>query len=823
MMPMKKKRQEQQNIKVTHDGSLNYAEADSRTAREWRNKTKRWSDLLQMLQDPVETYETPEEYDKMPKNRQGDIKDVGGIVGGWLKNGQRKKGNVQQRSLVILDADFAPQDWPQDIQMLFEHAIAWCTTHSHKKHKPKYRVFIPLSQPITGEQYEPVARKIAETFGMDIFDDTTYQAERLMHKPSHSKGAEYIQGFIDLPWLDPTDILNGFDDWRDASFWPESSRGHAERATQAKRAGEPTEKRGIVGAFCRAYDIIGAIEKFLPEVYAPTSHEDRWTYLDGTTSGGLVIYDSKFAYSHHNTDPVGDKLSNAFDLVRVHMFGDLDDEVKPQTPANRYPSYVAMVEFLQEDRSTKAELVKSQLGSAYADFSDIEEDGPGDEDWTSDLRLSTLGKIEPTIYNTVLILEKDPNLKECLTYNEFADAKERSKKVPWQTKIKKAWTDNDTVLLSAYLDDVYTIQINENRLRAALLKSAMNRPYNPVKEYIEKEPWDGVKRLETYFIDCLGVENTPYARAVTRKWFAGAVARIYNPGCKFEMMPVLSGAQGIGKSTAIRQLAPDYFTDGLNGLGQNKDDLQFLKGSWLIEVSELSAMKRTEAEKTKQFISAQVDRFRWSYGIEVEEHPRTCVFIGTTNDETYLKDKSGNRRYYPLPCNEENRKFTSFGSEIAELVPKLWAEAKYYYDQGEELFLSGELEKVAREKQKEAEAEDLMQNVIYEYLEIAITDNWYTLSQNDRRNYIQGRLEGSEEDLVTSGFGANKYIPRDTVTALEIYIEAFNKPAATTLDGRSNGEVRKIGLVMSGHQGWKRQAVRLPDKKEIVAKGYKRL
>ncbi len=323
---------------IEYDGELSISEGTSRTTKIWKNKTIKWSDLLVMLSKPVETFETADEYQKFPKSKKDDIKDVGGIVGGWLKQGKRKRGYVQQRSMVILDADSTTNDLWDDVKLLFDHAAAICTTHSHSAKNPRYRLFIPLSRPVTAEEYEPIARKIAATFGMDNFDDTTYQAERLMHKPSHSKEAEYIFKYQDLAWANPDELLNSYEDWQDVSFWPESSRVSNIRERQAKKAGDPLTKKGIVGAFCRTYDIVSAIETFLPDVYGPTGHDDRWTYLGGSTAGGLVIYDDKFAYSHHGTDPVGDQLSNAFDLVRIHKFGDLDDEVNAATPINRYPS-----------------------------------------------------------------------------------------------------------------------------------------------------------------------------------------------------------------------------------------------------------------------------------------------------------------------------------------------------------------------------------------------------------------------------------------------------------------------------------------------------
>ncbi|MEB5927214.1 virulence-associated E family protein [Enterococcus faecalis] len=806
--------------RIKYDGQLNYAEGKSRTTLVWKNKTFNWSDLLKTLENPVETYETPEEYKSFPKAKKDEIKDVGGIVGGWLKEGKRKRGYVQQRSMVILDADSTTSELWEDTKLLFSNAVAICTTHSHTKEEPRYRLFFPLSRPVTAEEYEPLARKIADTLGMDNFDDTTYQAERLMHKPSHSKGGDYFFSFQDGEWLNPDEILSEYEDWRDVSFWPESSRCQKVRKRQAKKAGDPLEKKGIVGAFCRTYDIVSAIETFLPDVYGPTGREDRWTYLEGSTSGGLVAYDDKFAYSHHGTDPVGNQLANAFDLVRIHLFGDLDDSVTPNTPVNRYPSYMAMREFAENDKEVKKELVRERFREANEDFGNIEDELGENDDWITELRYNTRGTLDSSIYNGYLFLENLPSLKQGVVYNEFSHRIEKVKKFPWEKEKGLEWSDNDTVLLRAYLDETKKFKVDKNTIMASLLQSANTRRHHPVKTFIEAEKWDGTKRIERIFIDYLGVEDTEYTREVTKKWFTGAVARIYRPGVKFEIVPILSGAQGVGKSTLVNKLAPDFFSDGLRGLGETKDDLQFLIGSWLLEISELSAMKKTEVEKTKQFISAREDRFRVVYGDIPQRYPRTCVFIGTSNPDQYLKDKTGNRRFYPLPCERSRQKKTVFDGSLEKIVPQIWAEAKHYYDNGEALYLREEIEKVAREKQQEAMVEDIAEKIIYEYLEIELPENWYQRPTADRVQFIQDVLNGEENVFEEENV---KFTPRLVVTSKEIYQEAFNKPLNNVLDARSNSDIRKIGLIMNSHPGWKQQAYRMPENKEKVVKGFKRL
>ncbi|MFL2028107.1 DNA primase family protein [Loigolactobacillus zhaoyuanensis] len=369
-------------IRPAHDQELNLATATSRHEKKWKNKPMTWGDFLQKLQTPVVTPETLEEFLKLSKSRQDDIKDVGGFVGGFLKEGRRKANYVQSRSILTLDVDFATPTLIDDIQLLFDCEIAIYSTHKHKADKPRYRLIIPLKRVVTPDEYQPVARKVAELFGMDLFDDTTYQPERLMYWPSHSSNGEYLFKYFPGDWLDPDEVLAQYDNWRDATFWPESSRKGEIHVSDAKKQGDPLTKKGIIGAFNRTYDIRSAIEKFLPDIYTPTDHEDRFTYAEGSTEGGLVLYDDKFAYSHHGTDPVGDTLNNAFDLVRKQLFGDRDDSAKEGISPTKLPSYKAMIDFINDDKAVMAQYSEELTGDAQQDFNDTN-DKSELEDWLS--------------------------------------------------------------------------------------------------------------------------------------------------------------------------------------------------------------------------------------------------------------------------------------------------------------------------------------------------------------------------------------------------------------------------------------------------------
>lgn len=320
--------------KIKHDGSITIAEGQSRHETTWKNKELLWSGLIEKLAQTTRTREAHETYKKMTKAQRDQIKDVGGFVGGALKSGRRKTESVSWRSLLTLDADFIKGDLWAAVEVMLGCACVAYSTHSHSPSSPRLRLVIPLARPITPDEYPAVSRRVAADLGIDFFDDTTYQPHRLMYWPSTSADGEYVFKVLDAPWLDPDEALARYPDWRDPSYWPESSRTQNARRKLADKQGDPNEKSGLVGAFCRTYSVPEAIEAFLDNTYKPAG-DDRYTYIPGTSTGGLIIYDDgKFAYSHHGTDPISGLLVNSFDLVRIHKFSELDEKADPDTPTN---------------------------------------------------------------------------------------------------------------------------------------------------------------------------------------------------------------------------------------------------------------------------------------------------------------------------------------------------------------------------------------------------------------------------------------------------------------------------------------------------------
>lgn len=770
-------------MKLKHNKALDIATGNSRKTKTWKNKTVQWSDLLARLAKETRTPETLAEYKAIGRDRQSDIKDVGGFVGGYCNNGSRS--DIRFRSVLCLDADFADAElWP-DWELIYGNAAAVYSTHKHTPEKPRLRLVIPLTRNVEPDEYQALGRKIAATLGIDKFDDTTYQPQRMMYWPSCSQDGDYFFKYVDAPFLDPDQVLSQYHDWRDVSAWPLSSREAEAPKRKAGKQKDPLEKSGLVGAFCRAYyPIQEAIEAFVP-AYQPCDEPNRYTFTEGSTAAGVVIYDDgKFSHSFHATDPASGQQVNAWDLVRLHTFHELDDCIGPDTSPSLRPSYKAMMKLATEDKRVAAQIVKDRQAEVMADFAEPVAETPETVDWRQKLKVTDKGAIAQTIENVVTILRHDPKLKGCLALNEMEHNIVTRKDLPWR-KVEgdSQWVDADDAALRYYLERMYGIA-SKDRIFDAVNVVASENKYHPVRDYLDACTWDGVARVETLLVDFLGAEDSKYTRAVTRKALVAAVARIYRPGCKFDYMLTLRGRQGLGKSALIGKLGGRWFSDSFTTM-QGKDAYEQVQGVWLMEVGELAGMRKAEAETIKLYTSKQVDRFRPAYGRRLQEFPRQCIFIGTTNETQFLRDTTGNRRFWVVDTpNDPTR---NMWEELTpETVRQIWAEAVHWYRQGEALYLPRELEAVAREVQEAYEEENPRAGIIADYLERLLPPGWETMDLYARRQFLEGETEG-----VTR---------RSTVCILEIWAEALNGNP----DKLDRYAIKEIRDIMAGLPEWRR-------------------
>lgn len=780
-----------QNIR--HDGRLPLAVGKSRTEKKWKNRQMPWSQILKKLEEPVRTAETHAEYMKLSKSRQDQIKDVGGFIGGSLKDGRRKAENVTERQIITLDADFAPPYMLEDMELLTDYNYAVYSTHKHCPEKPRLRILIPLKRPVTPDEYEAVGRKLAEEIGIDYFDDTTYQPSRLMYWPSVSSDGEYIFRYYDNPWLDPDEVLARYPDWTDTSYWPESSRTAEKRKRTAKKQGDPCEKRGLIGAFCRTYSIGEAIDKFLPDIYEPCAMQGRYTYREGSTAAGLVLYDDRFAYSNHATDPASGRLCNAFDLIRIHRYGLMDEDTNPDTAVTKLPSYKEMLRFVQEDKDTKMTVVSEKRQEISEEFAETDDEG-----WKAELELTDNGGLRKSLTNLALILAHDPNLKG-IRLNQMSGRIDITEDVPWVHT--GHWRDADDAQLEVYLAKNYC-EFPKAKVVSGLTKAAEDRGFHPVRDYLDGLPeWDGIERVDTQLIEYLAAEDTPYTRAVTRKTLCAAVMRVMHPGCKFDYMLVLNGPQGVGKSTWPSRLGGPWFSDALS-LADTKDKTaaEKLQGNWIMEIPELSGMRKADIETMKAFITRQDDKYRASYGRVVQSHPRQCIIIGTTNAQAdgFIRDNTGGRRFWPVAVNRGKK---HPGTLAKEDVDQIWAEVLAYVKAGEKLYLSQELEESAGMVQQKAMEKDDREGLIREYLDKPLPENWDKLNLYERREFLYGDEFGKPSEDGT--------VVRQEVSNMEIWCECLGRSKAE-LNRKNSYEISAIMNSIEGWSGLSEKAARIP-------------
>lgn len=824
---------------------IDIAIGKSRKDTHWRNKSMLWADLAAQLSTTHRTHETVAQYLKMSKDEQDRVKDIGGFVGGMLAGGRRKAGAVLYRTLVTLDADFADADLWDKFTLFYGCAAVVYSTHKHKPDSPRLRLVIPLDREVDREEFAAISRRIAYTLGIDQFDHTCHQPERLMYWPSTSKDGEYYYQVQEGEALSADEVLGAYVDWRDTCEWPVSSKEREVLRAGIKKQGDPHEKPGVVGAMCRAYGMEHFLLTVMPEEYTPAERHEggdvRFSYTGGSTAGGLVLYDDKFAYSHHGTDPVSGRLVNVFDLLRYHRFIHLDEDRHNLLPINKRPSYDATIEWAMKQPEVRQLLASERRDAALSDFeTEIAGEGDsvssGDSDgvtadasdevdtsWMAKLDVDKAGKIRPTTENLRLILEHDPLLRGRLVFNQLSQREELvGGKLPWRrvTADTNTWDDKDDSGLRGYIERLYGIS-SAAKLFDALNIVLLGRQYHPVKDYLAEceRVWDGERgRVDRLLIDYMGAEDSDYVRAVTRKALCAAVARVMRPGIKFDYVLTLVGPEGIGKSTLIQRLGGKWFSDAFSGVA-GREAYEQLQGVWIMEMGEMAGLKKAEVEQIKLFVSRQEDKLRMAFGRRVSVFKRQSIFMATTNRDEPLRESNGNRRWWivSVPGGAIRNVWEELNSEE---VMQVWGEVMAMYKAGERLVLGEGLEEQAREIQGQYTQKDERVGMVVKYLNTPVPTDWGRKSLYERRAYLAsvdcgdvviegwewlagedggGLVCGGSDGLRGDGLVPEGFVLRDKVSALEVYCDV--------MAGKAENFTRLVSSDMANllhSAGWKK-------------------
>lgn len=421
------------------------------------------------------------------------------------------------------------------------------------------------------------------------------------------------------------------------------------------------------------------------------------------------------------------------------------------------------------------------------------------------LERDRFGKVlSSSVNNFELVLNFDPLVKECIGYDAFSHKLMPRRQLAWTNQLvnQNAWANYDDASLQNHLNRTYGLS-NERIFNNVLLEYAHQHSFHPVRDYFDNLPeWDFKFRASTFFIDALDIEDTQYAREISRSWLLAAIARIFNPGCKWDYTLVIKGEQGVGKSTVFSKLAGKWFNDSIDNIN-GKDALEGLLGSWIVEIGEMQATKKADNEAIKAFLSRQTDKFRVPYGRRTEEFSRQCVFAATTNNEEFLKDRTGGRRFFILisnanqdSCKERMAKFDQ------NYIDQLWAEMLFYYNlifkdsfDSSLLLPSPEILQIAKGIQANYTEGSSLEGLIDNYLHTKIPKPkiWEKKTLSQRREFIHAQ---TPEDNASD----DELVERNIVSAVEIAYELLN----IDNPNKERGTLKEITEILSRKEGWRR-------------------
>ena len=717
--------------------------AKSRYDREWKRVETTFEAIAKAFKNTKRTAETQEQYFKMDKVKQDNIKDIGGFIGATLKDNLRRNANILTKTLITLDIDYGKENIKERVYQVYkDYSYIIYSTHKHHPKKPRVRLVFEISRECSPLEYEAVSRYVASLLNINEFDESTFEPARFMYYPSTSKDAEYLYHYNKGKPIDIDGVLSTFKNYQDPSEWIYHEKEKPKTHLQKSKAQNPLTKSGYIGIFCRAYTISLAIDTFLSNVYEKYTN-DRYTYINGSTTGGLAIYDNDtFATSNHATDPIHGLNVNAYDLVRLHLFGSSED------------SNIKMKELISKDKRCMAE----QFASARKISS------PSNLNWYANLIFSKKGEVLPLYENFHLIFHNDQVLKGLGKYNQFSQRYIRNENLPWKSKDDiDDFTEQDEQKVLEYLEKTYGLSGYTQKIRSTITSHLNEHCYHPIKDYFNSLPkWDGVPRVETIFCDLFGVPNNDYTKDITKRHFLASVKRIFEPGCKYDYCLVIFGEEGIGKSMFLEKLAHNirWFSCDIGDISK-KDAKDNLEGVWIVELGELKSIKQADAETVKSFLSARYDNYRKAYGKNKQEYPRVCTFWGTTNEHEFLKSRDGNRKFLILEANKKEMKRHS-GTLSSDDIDQLWSEVYYWYLNDKNAvnninYIPPEIESQAKKHQQDFARENVFVADITNYVNTKVPANFEEWDTLDKITYYRSS-ENERLEMMHTHCNDNEFI-----------------------------------------------------------------
>lgn len=664
---------------MNNDRPLNITYFSSRKDPHGQRAITNLAGLTDAIQNPRIGTETAVEYHAMPKAKRDDLKDVGGFALGTFKGDRRNAQNLETRSALVYDVDNPD---PHFINRLDGYGVSYVLYHTRSStpNAPRYRFIVLTDRDMTPDEYEAVARKFAHDYidqTMTMLDPTTYEPSRLMYLASHCRDMPHPVYVGDKAFLSVDGVLATYTDWHDQSQWPrspnEQKRVDADLA-RAKRQQDPESKSGTIGTFCRLYNIPRVMTELIPGVYDQCDN-NRYTFTGGSTTGGAVLYENgKFLFSHHATDPAAGKLLNAFDLCRIHLFGELDDVAPPGAFGNQLPSFKAMIAKAENLPDVKHQMEEERGAEVLADFGgDIAQQIQNDPD-----RKAAIGRLQDEIFTTDILKQALGLLGINTKLNIISNEAEI-------TGAPRTWSSENTVNLLPtrirdFLKKTEARGVSKDAIMDSLAMINDEQRFNPVLDRLYSARWDGVDRLPTVYA-ILGQTDT-LPQTLLKKWLHQGVAMAHNDISRpygADGVLTLTGTGGIGKTSFFRWLAmePQWFRESVTLDPKNKDESIKALGVWIAELGELEKSLRADLPWLKGFLTQTTDNIRAPYARSATNRPRRTSFCGTVNQDEFLIDPTGNRRFWTVPVKTIDLDLMS--RTDATWLQQLWAQALAMY------------------------------------------------------------------------------------------------------------------------------------------------
>lgn len=802
------------------------------------------------------TKEKYNEYVNADKSTKLALKDVGGYVGGETQ-GNKRTNNVRiTRQLLTLDID---TKLPNILPYLQRNIYFYCIVHSTHSHSPdenRFRIIAPLSREVNEDEYQALGRRIAYSIEnakhesmQGLFDETTFQANRLMFFPSVPVDGEYICELFNLDMtteeqavIDVDKVLDSYLDKNDIYEWfKPQKQNEVQIGKSALENKSPLKAKGMVGAFNRTYTISQAIEKFLPHIYKK-ERSGRYTFIGGESfGGGITLANDTLFYSHHGTDPANLYYRSAFDLVRIHKFGTYDTGFTPEKEiekdvVEKSDSFLKMIEFCRsipevvEHSETNISLTQrleqqeQYVNEHWSEPQTSVEPKPAEPTVNAESQPSTetkeivakdkswlvqLDGIKSNLGKLDIIFSHDDQIGNLFYFDTFRANICFQRKPFWHKDFVEgmALQDKDMSHIRVHLDKVYNIK-GEKMIDDGVVVEADKIQRNKVLDFFETLKWDGTPRLETFFEEFFKVSPNPFSKAAFKHWLVGAVSRIYRAGAPMDLLLIIKGKQGIGKSLFFKKLATlDFkkpadhlYSDTKIDFDKAKDSYEQLEGIWIYEWKELAGMNMSEQESIKAFVDKTEDKFRRSYGRRNVEIKRRVAFGGSTNDTTPLRDRTGNRRFLVMESQlnqnecyiKDDKKFTQ------EFRDQLLAEAIHLYKTGFDIFAWTEEEMAWWEKSNESNlAENDLYGTISSYLTMKRPRTWYSMSIEEMQKYVT-EYDFETHKTTSAVWGELHLVPPEKVCVLEVWRVALGQKDITI-----NRYHRELILAATEKLGWR--------------------